>query len=293
MEILKWSSTVMIKNSFILENIKKQSAMNNKLIIPIFLAAVLLVASSAVTPVFSYKLLLIGDVKCTSDMANALKDRNPDAVVFLGDLCYGSSLSGFKSTYWNQFDSKNCVIGNHDSPEDGSSSIYSEAKKLCQETWRKKVENKTTVIIGVNTNGNMDESGTQFQKAESWLTNSTYMKGVKNVIFVSHKPAYTNPGSHHPVSEDPEVKTFLNALAQNVPIGIKVYYVSGHNHHMGNTADKTKFVSGAGMRSHYGCDTGGEWNFCNDTTWGYLQFRIYPDGRIVPWFYNTQGVLVK
>ena len=264
--------------------------MMKKLLIPI---AIVLGISLFVSPAFSYKLFLIGDVRCTSEMVNALKARVPDLVVFLGDLCYNSNLSGFKSTYWNQFNNKNCVIGNHDSKEDGSSSIEVEAKLLCQETWRKKVENKSTVVIGVNTNGNLATTGSQSLKVLSWLVNETYMKNVKNVIFVSHKPAYTNPGSHHPVSEDPEVKTFIDFLASHLPAGIKVYYVSGHNHHMGNTADKTKFVSGAGMRSHYGCDTSATWPFCNDSSWGYLQFRIYPDGRIVPTFYNTAGVIVK
>ena len=268
--------------------------MMKKLLIPI---AIFIGLSLIISPAFSFKLLFVGDVSCSSNVDEALKDRIPDLVVFLGDLCYGSSLSGFKSTYWNQFPNKAaCVIGNHDAPEDGGSSIYVEAKNLCQETWRKKVENKSTVVIGVNTNGNLDLTGSQSLKVLSWLVNETYMKNVKNVIFASHKPADTNPGSHHSVTEDTnakKAKALIDFLASKVPVGIKVYKISGHNHHMGNNAAKTNFVSGAGGKSHYDCSTSTAWPFCNDSTYGYLQFRIYPDGRIVPWFYNTQGVLIK
>jgi len=98
------------------------------------------------------------------------------------------------------------------------------------------------------------------------------MSGIKTVIVLSHKPCYTSPNSHHPVES--KVKAFCDSLVKALPTGINVYYIAGHNHQMASTVDGTKFISGAGGRSHYDCGTDSLWNFCDNKNYGFLELTI-------------------
>jgi hypothetical protein len=213
----------------------------------------------------------------------------------LGDLGYDSSLSWFKSTYGTlkskYFDPTGklrCLAGNHESAnEDGSSSIESETKAFCGTAWRQTIRN--TAVFGFNSNGNLDLTGPQYIGITKSLTNTTYMKNIKNVILASHKPCETNPNSHHPVES--KVKGFCDAVKSKVPSTATVYMVAaGHNHVLAQKADGKAFISGAGGRSHYDCGTDSSWNYCNNTTYGYLNLKIdRTTGAITSHFYNSAG----
>lgn len=208
-----------------------------------------------------------------SAVPNAMKNCN--FKVGVGDLGYKSDLSYFKSLKWNQ-----CVIGNHDSLEDGSSSIQKEALAYCGDHWFKILASDTTIIIGLNTNGD--------EKTQIDFVKSIPVNNYKNVIIVSHKNGETFPNAHHPA----EAKSLYAAIEQ-IPFEGKLYEVSGHNHNMASTADGTKYISGEGGRSHYNCGTSQTWTFCDSSHNGFLEFEIdNANGNIKANFIDTNNKVV-
>lgn len=239
------------------------------------------------------KLIFTGDVEGTT-VRDAIKNATPNFVAVAGDLGYDSTLSWFKSNYWNVFLNKiGCTIGNHSAPEDGSSSIYTEAKALCKEAWDKKIGK--TVILGFNSNGNSDSLAAQLVTLTGKVTDTSYMQGVKNVFITSHKPAHAAPNSHHPVSEDPQVKTFVDSLRSKIPAGIKIIEVNAHNHVMAKAPLKGYYTSGAGGKSHYECGTNTDWTYCNNSNYGYLLFEIDTNTGAIKSdkFYTSSGSVLK
>jgi hypothetical protein len=228
------------------------------------------------------KIIFGGDFS-GSTVINSIKAKNADLNIANGDLGYKSDLSGFKSA-WNQVENHKCTIGNHDSPENGNSAIYAEAKQYCGDIWIEKIAG--TVIIGFNTNGNLD---TQLGTAQNYVM-SNQMDGVKNLVLSSHKPCKTPPNSHHTVESN--VKTFCDSLVAKVPSGVDIYGVAGHNHVLASTSDDHWFISGAGGRNHYECGTGSGWDFCNNAKYGFLEMVI-KDGAIQSTFYDTSGGVLK
>lgn len=200
------------------------------------------------------KVCIVGDLD-GSTVPNMMKDCNYK--IGLGDLGYKDTLSYFKGLNFDK-----CLIGNHEAAnEDGSTSLEKETLAYCGDSWYIKT-GQATIIFGFNTNGNLDN---QLNAAKQ-----VPISGIKTVIVLSHKPCYTSPNSHHPV----EVKSFCESLAKAIPAGIKVIYIGAHNHQMASTVDGTKFISGAGGRSHYDCGTSAEWTFCNNKDWGFLELTI-------------------
>src|SRR6185503_9051436 len=137
----------------------------------------------------------------------------------------------------------------------------------------------SVLIIGFNTNGDLNSQATV---VNGILQNSSNMQNVKTVALVSHKPCYTSPNSHHPVES--KVKAFCDSL--NVPAGVKVLYIAGHNHQLASTADGTKFISGGGGKSHYDCGTDNTWTFCDNKHYGYLELTVDNAGNTVTKFVN-------
>lgn len=239
------------------------------------------------------KIIFTGDVEGTT-VRDAIKNATPNFVTVLGDLMYDSTLSAFKSSYWNVFLNKiGCTIGNHSAPEDGSSSIYVEAKALCKEAWDKKIAH--SVILGFNSNGDTSSLASQLVTLTGKVTDTAYMQGVKNVFIVSHKPAHAAPNSHHPVSEDPQVKTFVDSLRSKVPAGIKIIEVNAHNHIMAKAPAQGYYTSGAGGKSHYECGTNSDWTYCNNSNYGYLLFEIDTNTGAIKSdkFYTSSGSVLK
>jgi hypothetical protein len=89
----------------------------------------------------------VGDIDCSNHLDNQLKKDNADILIILGDLCYKSDLRVFNSTYGHF------------------------------------KEDNTTLLIGLNTNGDIKS---QAKWGQSSLTNGTYMKGIKNVMLMVH-----------------------------------------------------------------------------------------------------------
>ena len=80
-----------------------------------------------------------------------------------------------------------------------------------------------------------------------------------------------------------------------VPNGVVERYIAGHNHFMakGVIGMDQHFISGAGGRSHYNCDTNSQWKFCNDTSYGFLEIVIKPDGTVIDKFYDYNGKVLN
>ena len=139
----------------------------------------------------------VGDMDCSNNLHDQLKKDDPTLFIALGDLCYKQDLTNFTKTY-GDFKKANklaCLIGNHDSIEDGNLKILNQATQYCGDHWYRKIANDTTLLIGLNTNG---DTKLQTKWGQSLVTNSTLMKGIKNVMLLSHKGAHTPTESHHP-----------------------------------------------------------------------------------------------
>ena len=230
----------------------------------------------------------VGDIDCSNNLPDQVKKDNATLFIILGDLCYKNDLTSFMNTYGNFKNAKElaCLIGNHDSQEDGNLVILDQARKFCGDHWYRKVANNTTLLIGLDTNG---DTNLQTKWGQSMVTNETLMKGIKNVLLMTHKPAHTPPQSHHPA----EVSTIqmISGIESSIPKTIKVYEIAGHNHFMAESKDGRWFISGAGGRSHYEGTTDSEWPFLNKIDYGYLQIKINnTDGNILSTqFYGLDG----
>jgi hypothetical protein len=63
------------------------------------------------------------------------------------------------------------------------------------------------------------------------------MKGVRTVIFFSHKMAHSPPSHHHVESCTIEL---YGKIQSRIPMGVGIYEVAGHNHIMA----KVRMVTG-------------------------------------------------
>lgn len=235
----------------------------------------------------TYRIVMLGDVDNTNggtNVFNAIKNRNPDIVAVLGDLGYDSNLNWFKSTYGTLGNKLVCMPGNHDAPEDGSSSIYTETKNFCSNPFYFK-QNKV-LFVGVDTNGDLTSQASTVGKL---FTNPFFMKNISSIHIMSHKPCAVPPNSHHPVESN--VKTFCDSITGKVPTGVKIFFDQAHNHIMSASGDGKFKQSGAGGKSHYTCPTDPSiaYPFCNDSDYGFLEYTIKPDGTTSYQFVDYNG----
>jgi hypothetical protein len=233
----------------------------------------------------------VGDLDCSNNLPDQVKKDNPTLFIALGDLCYKKDLTNFKNTYTDLKNANKfaCLIGNHDSDEDGNLIILNQTQEYCGDHWYRKIANNTTLLIGLNTNG---DTILQTKWGQSLVTNATLMKGVKNVMLLVHKPAHTPPESHHP-AESSTIR-MISGIEGNISKSIQVYEIAGHNHFMAESNDGRWFITGAGGRSHYEGATNLEWPFVNKIDYGYLQFKINnTDGKVLSTqFYGLDGRLI-
>lgn len=233
----------------------------------------------------------VGDLDCSSRFHDRILKDKPTLFIALGDLCYKRDLTNFTVTY-NDFKNTNkleCVIGNHDSEENGNLRILNQALEYCGDHWYRKVAKNSTLLIGLNTNGN---TTLQTNWGQALVTNSSFMKGIVNVIILAHKPAHTPPGSDHR-PEDSTVKMF-SAIVNSAPNNVRVFEVAAHNHLMAESSNGQWFTSGAGSKRLYNFSPDSTWSFVNNKVQGYLQFKINnTDGMILgTHFYGIDGRLI-
>jgi len=237
------------------------------------------------------KIDAVGDLDCSNGLHDQIKKNNPDYFIALGDLCYNSDLTEFHDT-WNDFNGGKgfaCVIGNHDAEEDGNLILFKQAQEFCKDHWSLKVAGGTTLLLGLDTNGDVQNGIVWGQKV---LSDQNIMKGVKTVIFFSHKMAHSPPSHHHIQSSTIEL---YQKIQSSIPHGIEVYEVAAHNHIMAESKNAHWFVSGAGGESHHeDSSTNSEWSFVNDKDYGYLQIQIdNNNGNVVSsQFFGLDGELI-
>ena len=233
----------------------------------------------------------VGDIDCSNNLPAQVEKDNPTLFIAIGDLCHKKDLTNFKNTYADLKDGKKlaCLIGNHDSEEDGNLIILNQTQEYCGDHWYRKIANDTILLIGLNTNG---DTILQTKWGQSLVTNATLMKGIKNVLLLAHKPAHTPPESHHP-AESSTIRMISN-IEGNISKSIQVYEIAAHNHFMAESSDGRWFITGAGGRSHYEGTTNLEWPFVNKIDYGYLQFKINnTDGKVLSTqFYGLDGRLI-
>lgn len=241
-------------------------------------------------PVFNQtlKIIITGDVEegnAGTAVFNRIKAENPTNVFVLGDLGYEDNLQWFKSTYAKLGNLMNCVLGNHEARnEDGSSSLEAEAIALCGNNFYMK--KGPTLFLFFNTNSDLVKAATESGKL---LTNPDFMKGIKSVHINSHKGCAVPPNSHHGL----EIKSFCDAIKSKIPSNVKAIYNSAHNHVLSSSADGTYKQSGAGGRSHYECGENTAFPFCNNSSYGFLEYTIKPDGTTTYIFKDYNGKLLQ
>lgn len=225
-----------------------------------------------------YKICFVGDFKNTKPW-DAMKNCN--FKVALGDNGYSDNLNLLK-----EIKPDRCVPGNHDTKEDGSTTLEKETLAYCGNSWWAKF-GSTTLLLGFNTNG---DSAKQLNAAKSLFNNSQIMNGVKNVIAVSHKGGHTFPNSHHPA----EAKSFYTSLESVIPQGkdIKLYEIAAHNHNSAAAPAKGWYIAGSGGKSFYSCGQDKDWNFCNNKAIAYLEATILDNNDIALHFVDTTGKLI-
>jgi len=233
----------------------------------------------------------VGDIDCSNNLPAQVEKDNPTLFIALGDLCYKKDLTNFENTYTDLKNANKlaCLIGNHDSEEDGSLMILNQTQEYCGDHWYRKIANDTTLLIGLNTNG---DTILQTKWGQSLVTNATLMKGVKNVMLLVHKPAHTPPESHHPAESS--TISMISGIEGDISKSIQVYQIAAHNHFMAESSDGRWFITGAGGRSHYEGTTNSEWPFVNKIDYGYLHFKINnTDGKVLSTqFYGLDGRLI-
>ena len=234
----------------------------------------------------------VGDIDCSNNLDEQIKKDNPDLFIALGDLCYKPDLSNFTGTYGDLKKEGKfaCIMGNHDSEEDGNLKILNQTREYCGDHWYRKIANNTTLLMGLNTNG---DTKLQTKWGKSVVTNSTLMKGIKNVMLIAHKPAHTPPESHHPVRNS--TVRMISGTESNITKSIQVYEIAAHNHFMAESGNERWFISGAGGKSHYEGASNEEWPFVNTKLYGYLQIRINNTNGTVfsSNFYGLDGKLIR
>ena len=233
----------------------------------------------------------VGDIDCSNNLPAQVEKDNPTLFIALGDLCYKKDLTNFKNTYTDLRNANKlaCLIGNHDSEEDGNLIILNQTQEYCGDHWYRKIANDTTLLIGLNSNG---DTISQTKWGQSLVTNATLMKGIKNVMLISHKPAHTPPESHHPARNS--TISMISGIESNITKNIQVYEIAGHNHFMAESSNGRWFISGAGGRNHYEGATSEVWPFVNIKQFGYLQIRINnTNGTVISSnFYGLDGKLI-
>jgi predicted phosphodiesterase len=233
----------------------------------------------------------VGDLDCSNGLHDQIKKDKPDYFIALGDLCYNPDLSEFQNT-WNDINNGKefaCIIGNHDAEEDGNPTIFKQAQDSCEDHWYRKVAGGNTLLLGLDTNGDIQS---QMLWGQNLVTDQSIMKGIKTVIFFSHKMAHSPPSHHHVESSTIEL---YEKIQSSIPKAIGIYGVAGHNHIMAESKNGHWFVSGAGGESHYqGFTTESDWPFVNDKDYGYLQLQIdNNDGNVISThFYGLDGGLI-
>ena len=188
----------------------------------------------------------VGDIECSKNIHDKILQDNPTIFIALGDLCYNKDLTNFINTFndFKKVDKLACVIGNHESLENANLKELKQALEYCGDHWFRKIANDTTLLIGLNTNGNIR---LQSNWGKSLVSNSTFMEGIKNVLLFAHKPAHSPPGPDHKVESS--TAQLFSAIVDKIPEDIEVYEIAAHNHLMAESSNGRWFISGAGGRS--------------------------------------------
>src|SRR6185437_6129355 len=77
-----------------------------------------------------------------------------------------------------------CIMGNHeDDQEEGNPVLDKQTLQYCNDHWYRKIANNTTLLIGLNTNG---DTKLQTKWGQSLVTNSTIMKENTKCIIISN-----------------------------------------------------------------------------------------------------------
>ena len=242
------------------------------------------VPDSSTTPAAGYKICMVGDFK-DSKIFDAMKTNGCDYKIAVGDNGYSSNLDLLK-----KIKPDHCVIGNHDSKEDGSSNLEKEALAYCGDSWWVKFSNHT-LVLGFNTNGDLTK---QLTAAKNLFADTGFMVGIKNIIAVSHKGGHVFPNAHHPA----EAKTFYTDLEKAIPTStdIKLFEISGHNHNSAAAPNMNWYIAGNGGKSFYQCGIDQNWTFCNNKTVSYLQATIGQNNndtnKITVNFIDTTGKII-
>lgn len=259
-----------------------------------------------------------GDWSCNSQAQNSftqVKNSNVDQLLILGDLSYGSNLDCFTGLIESNGLKAvtKAVIGNHDSSEDGSSSIEAQLKSYfgLPTTGYRTVEldvgnGQKAVFILLNTQQSLAANSAQYNWLSQTLTDLDQRVDVKYVFTAHHKMIFDGScGDHSQESYSQAVRDLLYSHGKLVDGDL-----AGHDHNYklskpltsGNTittnTDENNvafIVSGLAGRaadSASGCDALTEEAFGGSSNHGVTYLKLYNNEEKVDTYFqlNSGGV---
>ena len=88
---------------------------------------------------------------------------------------------------WNDFKSGKGfarVIGNHDAEDDGNPVLFKQSLEFCKDHWYRKIAGGTTLLFGLDTNGDIQNGIVWAQKVLSGQTLVLVYYIVKGDLFI-------------------------------------------------------------------------------------------------------------
>ncbi len=205
----------------------------------------------------TFRIAATGDISCSTSAqstVNQIKNKNPDLVIWLGDLSYNKSNIDCFISLTSQLASKDqAVIGNHDDTEDGTAAVRTQVinyfdlppngyfSKTIDVFGTQRTDD--ILLVGMDSQSSMNSSGSQFSFVKNALQNS---KSPLKIVMI-HKPFLSCSCSHFPNGQ------FNSYHAIFKQYGVDIV-LQAHNHNIQyfNPIDNVKYiVSGAGGKSHY------------------------------------------
>ena len=178
----------------------------------------------------NFVFVVTGDWDCnknTENTVNNIKSKSPDLVVSTGDMSYGDSGDCFYKVVNPIISKLKISLGNHDTPEDGSTSLQNEYEsyfKLKKPFYSFDYKNTHFIMMDSTHETSITSSDQQYQFVKQDLEKTSKNSNINWIIVTLHEPFYTNPGKHPP---DQGLAKVYHPLFDKYGVDL---VLAGHNH---------------------------------------------------------------
>lgn len=274
----------------------------------------------------SFQMAVLGDCSCSSsfsNMWNRIKDKNPEFVVFNGDLAYKSGSGCWLSLTSGWRSKSGITFGNHDVDEDEDqpetkNALLNAYSYLQGKTYSKKTFNNVGMVFiesGENQSVSDSVGSSQYNFIKNALEDFDNNPAIEFILAFNHYPIY-GPESDH--GNESGTRSRYDPLFDQY--GVDAVFTS-HNHNIWHTKllkynsgspsnpttagtdpnysykksatnhGKLYFGSGAGGRSHYDIESTPSYVvYSNDSEYAYLWID-FSGKKMTFKFYNSSDSL--